>query len=181
MMKTNFFSKLFLFLLCTSQVSAYIFDFSNHTNYPLRVRIHLEADPSSKWYEATLQPQKEGQRAQHYFKFGADQGYNMGEAEWWKGGFCLKDVQVAVPLITTKIGVGQDGEELGTIEEVLKDEKGNVRFGPWRDVAITLVKSEGANAIIEAAAELGDGLQSLTKDIATTAIEYKTNKSEKNK
>lgn len=173
--------RLFLKLLCVLlfsivQVSAYVFDFSNHTNYPLMVRIHLEGDPSWKWYEALLQPQTEGQKAQVYFRFGADQGYKMNEAEWWKGGFCLKDIQVAIPLITTKIAIGPDGEELGVIEEVLKDEKGNVKFGPWRDVAITLVKSEGANAIIEAAAELGDGLQSLTKDIANAAIEYKANK-----
>jgi len=165
------------------QLYAHVFDFSNHTNYPLKVKIHLIEDPSWKTYEATLEPRTAGAaKSQYYFKFGADQGYQaFVEAEWWKGLYGLGEIYVATPIMKKKAVYDENGLELASVEEVVKEmnketKQEEVLFGPWTQVAVTLVRSEGANAIANAAAALGDGLQGLAKDIAGAVIDYKTNK-----
>jgi hypothetical protein len=176
MMKIRFILCAMLATLSFGQrLSAYLFSFSNHTNDPLWVRIHLTADKSDKFYEVLLEARKAGDKAMHTFKFGSDQGYKLVEAEWYKGGFCFGDVYVRTPITETKTVTGPTGEELD-IDELVKDKDGKVMFGPWREAAITLVKTEGANAIVEAAAALGDTAQSFAKDIAGSVLNYQDKK-----
>jgi hypothetical protein len=173
-MKIRFITYALLALAFSGQrLSAYLFTVSNHTNNPLWIRIHLMADKGDKFYDVYLEPRQAGDKAMHVFRFGSDQGYRWVEAEWHKGGFCFGEMYVRTPITETKTVTRPNGTEL-EIEVLVKDDKGNVLFGPWKEVSITLVKSEGANAIAEAAAALGDGLQSLTKDIAGAVIQYKS-------
>ncbi len=156
----------FLFSL---QMRAYEYEFSNHTNDPLKLRLKLSfIFEDDRWYETIIQPQ-----GMHTFAF------SPGKLDPIKTGFCLKYIHVALPQKKKKMAIGPNGEELGEVEELVKDKDGNVVFGPWADVAITNVKDEGANALIDAAAELTDAATDFAKGIANIAVEYKASKASK--
>jgi hypothetical protein len=154
-------------------LSAYIFEFSNHTNIPLYIRIHLTGDPGDKYYEGYVAPRTQGESAMHKFKFGPSHGYKWIEAEWHKEWFCLGEIYVRTPITETQTVIGPNGEEID-VEILVKDKDGKVIFGPWKSAAITLVKGAGANAIAEAAGKIGDSLLGIAKDVAGAVVKYKT-------
>lgn len=168
-MKPVLFSFVLVGLCGVGSLEAHLFSFSNHTNEDARIRIHLTADVGGKWYEATIRSKKEGHdQAMHTFKFGADQGYRMDEAEWWKGGFCLGDIQISTPLMEKKQTVDDDGNIKFTYERV-KDSFGKPLWNPWRNLEVLHLKSESYAELVNAGAMLADGLSELAADAATAA------------
>jgi hypothetical protein len=181
-MKIRFCSAFMVFvtLFSMQQLSAYWYDYSNHTKDPLKIRMKLGGD--DRWYEAILAPKSEGAaKASHIFKFGP-KDHTIGEAEWWKGGLCFYgDLQVQTPIKISQEAFDPNGTSLGIVKELKKDTQGNIVFGPWADVAITYVKTQSAGSIINAAAALADSVQTLTQDIAGAAVKYKEAKAEAKK
>lgn len=178
-MKIRFFTAYMLLLsvFYVQQLSAYWYEYSNHTKDPLKIRMKLGAD--DRWYDVLLEPFTEGAvKASHIFKFGP-KDRKIGEAEWWKGGLCFYgELQMQTPIKVAKEGFDQNGNSLGVIKEYKKDTQGNIVFGPWADVAITYVKTKSAGSIINAAAALADSVQTLTQDIAGVAVKYQEAKAE---
>lgn len=133
-------------------VSAYAYEFSNHTEEPLKLRIKLAADPT--WYEMLIEP------------------HEMHEMLWlpvlhprekeskdvWKAGFCLEEINVAVPLKDVVRVVSPEGEYMGTTEEIRK-QNGKVVFGAWKNVSIEWLEDEGVNAMLSAAESFARNLQ----------------------
>lgn len=168
-------------LLCISAsiafpLKAHLFEFSNHTNEECRIRIHLIADVSGKWYEATIKSKKDGHdKAMHTFKFGADQGYRWVEAEWHKGGFCLGDIQISTPLMEKKQTVDDDGntktvyERRYTLGNDGKPMLDKPMWNPWRNLEVLHLKSESYVEMLNAGAMLADGLIEAAADVATAA------------
>ncbi len=150
-----------------SQVSAYIYSFSNHTNDPLKVRVQLNG-VNEPWEEVYI-PAKE----MRDFPWTA-LGHSRPSLNIWKAGFCLQNIQVAIPLKRKMKAMTSDGIELDNLEESIKDAQGQIQFGPWASVTVKFVKSEGAQAILNAADKFADSLGSLAKEAAGAYAEYKT-------
>jgi hypothetical protein len=134
------------------------------------------------WYEARLERKSEGaEKASYIFKFGPKDN-KISDPKWWKGGLCFYgDLQVQTPIKIAQEAFDENGRSLGIVKEYKKDDKGNIVFGPWADVAITYVKTQSAGSIINAAAALADSVQMLTQDIAGAAVKYKESKAEAKK
>ncbi len=158
-----------IMLNASQQLFSHIFSFSNHTNDPLKVRIQLKGVDEG-WYEQLI-PSKENQGAYHEFRFVAfEEPGDMAR----KFGLCLDHIQVALPIKKRISVVSKDGEDMGMLEEYIKDAQGNIQFGPWSNVIVKPVQNEGANAILKAAEGFADSLQDLAKDAASAYVNYKT-------
>jgi hypothetical protein len=153
-------------IVCVQHISAHIFSYSNHTNDPLKLRIQLHG-VLEPWYEKIIPPKTEGERATVEFRFVAGEGpLDISR----KFGFCLQEIHFAMPLKKKIKMIAPDGEDLGLVEQLVKDAKGNIQFGPWTNVVTEYVQNEGANAMLRASESFVDGLQNLATDIAKTAI-----------
>lgn len=145
--------------LCVQQVSAYIYSFSNHSNEPIKVRVQL-AGVNEPWVEVLI-PAKE----MRDFPW-TGLGHSRKSLDIWKVGFCLQNIQMAVPLKKRIKALTPDGEDLGFLDKIVKDASGNVQFGPWAAVNIKWVQNEGVNAMIKASETFADGLQDIATSIA---------------
>jgi hypothetical protein len=165
----------------TASLQAHIFEFANHTNEELKIKIHLEGDASWKWYEAVIAPKTEGhEKSQYNFKFGADLGYKIDEAEWWKGLNCLREAQIQTPLMESKETIDADGNlKVTWIRAVEKDNSGKPlldksgktipMWNPWRNLEIFFVKDEAYSQVVSAGAMLADGLGEAAAAVASAA------------
>jgi len=167
------YSKLYLLLLgacITASLQAHVFEFSNHTNEEVKIKIWLDLDPSWKWYEAVIAPKTAGHtKSQYNFKFGLDQGYYPDEAEFWKGTYCMREVQIQTPLMEKKEIIDDDGNTKATwVRAVSK--KGKIPlWNPWRNLEILRIKDEGYTQMVNAGAMLADGLAEAAAVAATAA------------
>jgi hypothetical protein len=170
---------LLLIAACTAlPISAYWFEFSNHTNEELKVILRLAADDMD--YEAILGPKSAGHKyAMHTFKFGP-KDHKIGEAEWWKGGFCLYDVKIQTPSMISKEIVDDDGNKKVVWERAIEkdnsgkpilDRQGNTipMWNPTRALELFHIKDEAYDAMIGAASQLADGVSEAAALAATTA------------
>lgn len=148
-----------------SHLSAYIFSFSNHTIDPLKVRVQL-AGINEPWEEVYIEP-----KTTWDFPWVAA-GHPRASLNVWKAGFCLQNIQVAEPLKKKKVITAEDGERI-VLEEYEKDSSGKIKFGPWANVIPKFIKSEGAQAILNAAKGFAGSLQNLAQDAASAYAQYK--------
>lgn len=153
-------------MLSAFQLSAYIYSFSNHTNDPLKVRVQLSGW-NEPWEEVYI-PAKE----MRDFPWTA-LGHSRPSMNIWKAGFCLQNIQVAIPLKRKIKAMTVDGVVLDNLEENIKDAQGQIQFGPWASVSVKFVKSEGAQAILNAADKFADSLSSFAQEAVGVYTEYK--------
>jgi hypothetical protein len=147
-------------VMCATPTCAYIYSFSNHDYEALKVRIQL-AGIKEPWYEAMLP-------AGGYWEF----RFVGGEGSWddmRKVGFCLQNIQMAVPRIKKVQIVDAESGETIEGEEVVRDEFGNIVWGPWAAVVVKWVENEGFNSILSAAEKFASSLGTLAKEIAKGA------------
>jgi hypothetical protein len=152
-------------VLSVQYASAWIYSFSNHTNEPLKVRIQLHAD--TEWYERIILPKSAGSIATQEFRFTVF-GDPQGTLNGWKLGFCLQEIQFATPVTKMVKTIAPNGEDLGLVEKIVKDARGNIQFGPWANVVTEYVQNEGANAMLRASESFADGLQEIATSVART-------------
>lgn len=169
----------YLIGLMQASLQAHIFDFSNHTNYPLRVGVKLSLiNEEFKWME--IQPREQGEflwvAAGHpREKEATDKGFSI-----WKAGICLQEIQVQTPRFAPKQTIDDDGNIVTTYEPMIKtpaktkDNKilkpAEILYNAPLNVVITWVKNEAYNAIVEAGKLFADGFADLAAKTASVAL-----------
>lgn len=168
-MSCRLLSGLILSLSVIQQASAYIFSFSNHTDYPIKVRIKLQPTGTEPWEEETMQ-------SKQYYEYRWTSVFDSSSRNGWKAGFCLGDIQIAEPMKQMVQVMSKDGEYLGTVEEIVKDKNGNIKWSNaadnaplWANVVIEYIESQGYNAMLGAAESFASSLQSSTRAILEAA------------
>jgi hypothetical protein len=177
-MKGLIYSFLFAAACTALPISAWWFEFSNHTNEELKVIIRLSLDDMD--YEAILGPKTEGhEHAMHVFKFGPKDN-NVSDPKWWKGGYCLYEVKIQTPLMLPKNTIDENGNNKVVWERAIKkdksgkpilDRQGNPipMWNPTRALELFYIKDEAYDAMIGAAGQLADGVSEAAALAATAA------------
>lgn len=169
-----------LIMACSVQVAqAYIFSFSNHTDYPLKIGVQLLGiNEPFEWID--IPPRQKGSEATKEFAWTAF-GHSKPSLNGWKAGFALDQIRVREPLFTKVTTIDEDGNKIETYEmDYVKDSSGKpkldengkkqIQFGPIRNVVVTWVKSEAYDAIIKASALFADGLSDMASKVASAAL-----------
>lgn len=147
-----------------SQLSAYIYSFSNHTNEPLMVGIKLSG--INEPFEWKLVPAKSaGAGATVEFAWTA-LFHPKPSMNIWKAGFWLTDLRVRRPLKKLVRVASEDGEGFVTKEVFDLDAQGQIQFGPEAAVNIEFVESLGGGGLLQAAEGFADMLQGTASSIA---------------
>src|ERR1700722_14440106 len=82
---------------------AHIFSFSNHTNYPLRLKLKLDIDPI--WHEREVAP-----RTKISYDWTA-LGHPTPSLNIWNAGLCLHEIRVETPWLVKTTTIDDDGNE----------------------------------------------------------------------
>jgi len=137
---------------CVQKISAHIYEFSNHTEEPIMIRVKLDIDP--KWYEVIIEPHK----GYEFLWVAAGHPREKEGRDIWEAGLCLQEINIAVPLKNKVRMLSPEGEYIGTTEEI-KREHGKVVFGAWKNVSVEWIEDEGVNAMLSAAESFASNLQ----------------------
>jgi hypothetical protein len=89
------------------------------------------------------------------------EGIDVGRA-----GFCLQNIDFALPIKTKRKVTAPDGEDLGYKTVFEKDALGRILYGAWTRVNIKWVQDEGVNAIIKASEGFANDLVDMATGIA---------------
>lgn len=145
----------------TVSLQAYIYDFSNHSHHPVKLRLHLYGD-FDEWYERVIPPKQN--RAWRWTLLFDDESY-----ERRKSPLCLENnIEIATPVMTKKTTIDEDGNEKVTYVQD-NNRNGKPKWNPWRSVIITWIKDEMYEAIVRAGDNFADGAVEAATAIATAA------------
>lgn len=163
-------------LLITSvslPISAYIFSFSNHTKYPVRIYVQL-VGINEPWEMQEAPPKKK------INFFWTALGHEQSSRNIWKAGFCLGKIHVETPMLTEVRTIDEDGNTIITYEQdyerdssgkfIFKDGQKIMKWNPESDVVITWVKDEAYDAVLKASKLFADGLADAASKAASIAL-----------
>lgn len=163
-----------LLISASSPMLAYIFSFSNHTNYPLRIYVQLSGI-NEPWEMREIPSKK---RIEYDWTAA---GHYLPSLNIWKAGFCLKEMRVETPQLVKTTKIDDDGNAIVTyVQDIERDNSGKpilgkdgkpqVAWNPQRNVVITWVKDEAYDAIVNSAKLFADGLSALASQAASIAL-----------
>jgi|GEM_PF-3409949 len=172
----QFKNRVFLFAVVSPMlVQAHIFDFSNHTNYPLMIGVKLSlVNEEFKWME--IQPGQQGEFLWVALGHLREQEARAAGFDPWKAGLCLQEIQVRVPKLGPKITFDEDGNKIIHYEPMTKiiEKEGKkvsvIDYKAPLNVVITWVKNEAYNAIVQAGKLFADGFADLAAKTAGAVL-----------
>ncbi len=151
------------FIGFSAQVAqAYIYSFSNHTDYPLRIKVQLHG-ASEPWEEIELTPRG---TKNHYGEFKWAAVGTPGTMNGWKVGFCLQNLHMQTPYLVPQNKIDDDGNVKVTYVQGI-DTSGNRKWNPERNVIPVPVNNEAYNAIISAGNAFADGAVEIAAAVAS--------------
>lgn len=155
----------FVILACSTQlVQAYIYSFSNHTNYTIRVKLQL-AGIDEPWETRELGPRGSDT---HQVEFRWTALGTPGTINGWKVGFCLQNMRLQTPYLIKQETVDDEGYVKTTYVQA-RDSSGKLKWNPDRNVIPFSVENASYNAILDAGNKFADGAVEAAAAIATVA------------
>lgn len=138
---------------CSAHIAqAYIYSFSNHTDYPLKIKLQL-AGVDEPWETREIGPRGS---ATHHIKYEWTSLFTPGTLNGWKVGFCLQNMRVETPYLVKQETIDDDGNKKTTYAQG-RDNSGKPKWNPERNVIPFAVKNEAYNAILDAGSKFADG------------------------
>lgn len=142
-------------------VAAYIFSFSNHTYYDIKIGVQLTGiNEEFEWENVPAKTTKNF--------FWTALGHSQSSRNIWKAGFCLQNVRIMTPRFIKEKVVDDEGNSKIIARPEL-DSSGKQMWNPERNVVVTFIQNEAYNAILAAGNSFADGLTDLAATTASIA------------